>query len=219
MKNLINGMTKHGSSKYVTPIVERFVYGLVYPAVLGACLVEWMVKAQNMVGFSVAIPWLLVLGIFVIDYSVTASETSDAPAKGNMFTAFADFVGAVGFFFAYIVWQKWDGQSAFSEKELGWLVCVVYVHQLDYILWYIFRWLTRDLTGVRENLYKQYEKMLKYNFWMAGIQAVLVLAFGAGVLLRRGGQELFCWMMFWCYLGVVIRVVLDYRWGPVKHRD
>ncbi len=211
-ENFFHKIAKSKSSTYFTPIIERLVYGLVYPAVLGASLVEFGLRTKV---FSASIPWVLLLLVFIVDFTVTASESSEAAPKGNLFTVMADFVAALAFLGAYIISVSWDGATEFSGDKLRGLVFVLFGLHLAYFLWYLFRWLTRNLAGVPEDLIKDYVLMLQRNSTVLTIQTILVGSLGLRIINGHGGVQDYHLMMAIVFVGVLVRVINDFRLGPI----
>lgn len=215
LNKVLHGVAASGFSKYATPIIERFVYGLVYPAVLGASLVEFGLSLKVSMA---SIPWLLLLLVFVIDYAVTASEISEAPPKGNLFMAMADLVAACAFLGAYFVFVAWDGVTPFTGAELNQLVFVIFGLQFAYVLWYVFRLSTKGLAGVDGEGKENYFKMLKHNSVSVGIQTILVVILGFLITTGRANLGMYYVMMAVVLIGVAYRVYNDFMLGPVRPR-
>lgn len=162
-------MTSQGFSDFVTPMVERFVYGLVYPAILGASIVEVFGKAD----LRYAVPWLFIALIFILDYSVTAPESSEKPPKGNAGLALVDLFAAAIFFLVYLRIVDWDGASALTNTEVRLLVLVLLLLQFAYVVWYAVRWSTIDSAEVVDR--DSYKNLVGRNMKVALIQAAIVV--------------------------------------------
>ncbi len=210
--NTLSKFARHRISVFVTPFIERLVHGLVYPAVLGASLVEATIKIRD---FYASLPWVLVLALFMLDYALTGAETSAKPPKGNVLTAIADLLAAAAFVGTYVVSAAWDGKASFSDTQIRHLVVVIFGLHIANLCWYFFRWCTQNLTEIAADRTEIYRNLLKTNFIVFGVQSAIVGALGTIVLLGCIGARLsFYVIILLVYAGLLYRNWNEYRRGP-----
>jgi hypothetical protein len=210
--NALLRIVTHKGAHFMTPFLERLVHGLVYPAVLGASIVEATIKIRDLYA---PIPWVLVILLFTVDYALTGSETSAKAPRGNVLTALADLFSAAAFVGTYLVSAAWDGTRPFSDQELKQLVLVIFGFHFALICWYVFRWFTQDAAGLSGESLSRYSDFLRTNFIVVGMQSALIGLVGALVLWSCIGPHVgFYVMMLFAYTGLFIRNWRDYRQGP-----
>ena len=150
--------------KVIEPMAHRFVYGLFYPAILGANLIlfierggaNWTIESLFVWDNSARlVAWGLTLTLFIFDYVGTATEgVPDAPKRTSLL-ALIDLIAAVLFFY---VQAKLLETSAGSETILQWKelwMCLLLLHGL-YLGWYIIRLVQNLYSSVTSTHYSKY---------------------------------------------------------------
>ena len=159
------------------PMVDRFVHGLFYPAILGANLILWIQRAGE--GYDVArllfwdqlslqVAWMLTLLIFIMDYVGTATKgLAGAPPKTSTL-GIIDLAGAGVFFYAQTKIVSAPGAQQVDWREL-WF-CLLFLHAL-YFAWYILRLLQASNAGATS---AEFQKYLTYQLAVIGAQFIAI---------------------------------------------
>jgi hypothetical protein len=210
----VGGVMSGGSQVVVQPMMERFVYGLFYPAILGANLILLLERAGKDYDYTslfvwdksvLLYAWALTLLLFIFDYVSTAplntvSTTDKAKPRppGIMLLSIIDFSAAAVFFYAQtkIVTAAGNKDIEADWSELWY--CLLFLHIL-YLAWYLIRLFQSQTQD--GNDYKQYIRYL--TFQLAAIGAQLILFFVVSWILKP--------IVAWSYVGLVSIAILG--WG------
>ena len=151
--------------KIIEPMINRFVYGLFYPAILGANLIlliqragaDWTITSLFVWDeIVIGLAWILTLLLFIFDYVGTATDgVCGAPCRAS-WTALLDLLAAAIFFYAQ---AKLLNENIVQIKDISWddlWFCLLFLHIL-YALWYIVR-----LVQTPELLSDKSKKYIKY---------------------------------------------------------
>ena len=120
------------------PFVDRFVYGLFYPAILGTNIVL-LIEAWNgaLKGhlLEIGLPWALMLVLFVFDYVVTAPFDASSPPYGSIGLSVLDGITAALFLFIQIPFGLAAKSGTLDATAWSWAWIVFWMLHGSYVLW------------------------------------------------------------------------------------
>lgn len=168
--------------KFLCPYLERFVYGLFYPAILGTNLLLLYERLDNNFlnilkpHFEAQWAWLLTLLLFILDYSTTFRESLENQPMNNCILVVTDILSAVVFLLAHTLLLSTipiDPEAV--ANYWGKLACYLGSLIVLCLLWYIIRLFSYKDAFKDEARRKKYKKFVWQGLYLSLILFALFI--------------------------------------------